>query len=51
MIIIGNYANCNDKNEFLPVIESIPYELKVNITMAMADTGYLLNKNIEQFPK
>jgi hypothetical protein len=40
MIIVGNYANCNDKNEFLPAIESIPDELKADITTAVADTGY-----------
>lgn len=53
MIILGNYtnANCNDKNEFLPAIESIPDELKADITTAVADTGYFSKKNIDECPK
>ena len=53
MIIVGNYANAhhNDKQEFLPTIESIPDELKSQITSAVADTGYFSQQNIENCPK
>lgn len=53
MIIMGNYANsnCNDKKEFLPAIESIPDELKTEITAAVADTGYFSKQNIKDCPK
>ena len=48
MIIVGNYANAhhNDKQEFLPTIESVPKELKPQITSAVADTGYYSQYNI-----
>lgn len=53
MIIVGNYANAhhNDKQEFLPTIESIPEELKPQITSAVADTGYYSQQNIENCPQ
>ena len=53
MIIVGNYANAhhNDKQEFLPTIESIPEELKPQITSAVADTGYYSQQNIEKCPQ
>ena len=53
MIIVGNYANAhhNDKQEFLPTIESVPDELKLRITSAVADTGYFSQQNIENCPK
>ena len=53
MIIVGNYvnANCNDKKEFLTAVESIPDELKADITNAVADTGYFSKQNIEECPK
>ena len=53
MIIVGNYANAhhNDKQEFLPTIESVPDELKSKITSAVADTGYFSKQNIENCPK
>ena len=53
MLIVGNYANAhhNDKQEFLPTIESVPWELKPHITSAVADTGYYSKQNIEDCPK
>ncbi len=53
MIIIGNYSNshCNDKNEFLPVLDAIPDELKSEINTAVADTGYYSEFNINNCPK
>ncbi|MGL1886373.1 MAG: transposase [Reichenbachiella sp.] len=53
MLIISNYANAhhNDKQEFLPTIESVPDELKSKITSAVADTGYFSENNIENCPK
>lgn len=53
MLIVSNYANAhhNDKQEFLPTIESVPDELKSQITSAVADTGYFSENNIEQCPK
>jgi transposase len=53
MIIVGNYANAhhNDKQEFLPTIESVPKELKPQITSAVADRGYYSQYNIENCPK
>jgi transposase len=52
MIIVGNYAKAhhNDKQEFLPTIESVPDELKSKITSAVADTGYYSKQNIENCP-
>jgi transposase len=48
MIIVGAYSNShnNDKQEFIPTIESIPNELLPEITNAVADTGYFSEKNI-----
>jgi len=53
MLIVGNYANAhhNDKQEFLPAIESVPDELKPQITSAVADTGYYSEHNIENCPE
>lgn len=48
MLIVGAYSNahCNDKQEFVPAVESVPEELGV-ITAAVADTGYYSDKNVE----
>lgn len=48
MIIVGGYCNAhvNDKQEFIPVIDSVPEELG-DITDAVADTGYFSEDNIE----
>lgn len=48
LIIVGAYSNShvNDKQEFIPVIESVPEELSPEITNAVADTGYFSEKNI-----
>ena len=53
MLIVGNYANVhhNDKQEFLPAIESVPDQLKPQITSAVADTGYFSKHNIEKCPQ
>lgn len=53
MLIVANYANAhhNDKQEFLPTIESVPDELKPKITSAVADTGYYSQQNIDNCPK
>jgi transposase len=53
MIIVGNYANAhhNDKQEFLPAIDSVPDELKLQITSAVADTGYYSQHNIDECPE
>lgn len=53
MLIVGNYANAhhNDKQEFLPAIESVPDELKPQITSAVADTGYYSQNNIGKCPR
>lgn len=53
MLIVGNYANAhhNDKQEFLPTIDSVPDELKPQITSAVADTGYYSQNNIEKCPQ
>ena len=53
MLIVSNYANAhhNDKQEFLPTIESVPDELKSQITSAVADTGYFSKNNIENCPE
>lgn len=48
MIIVGAYSNAhgNDKQEFIPTIESVPAELSTDILTAVADTGYFSEKNI-----
>lgn len=48
MLIVGAYSNahCNDKQEFVPAIESVPAELGT-ISAAVADTGYYSEKNVE----
>jgi transposase len=48
MVIVGAYSNahCNDKQEFIPTIESVPDELSTEISTAVADTGYFSEKNI-----
>ena len=52
-LIVGNYANAhhNDKQEFLPTIESVPDELIPQITSSVADTGYYSQQNIDNCPK
>jgi hypothetical protein len=53
MLIVGNYANAqhNDKQEFLPAIESVPNEIKSQISSAVADTGYYSQHNIDECPE
>ena len=53
MLIVSNYANAhhNDKQEFLPTIESVPDELTPKITSSVADTGYYSQQNIDNCPK
>ena len=48
MIIVGAYSNAhgNDKQEFIPTIESVPDELSKEISVAVAGTGYFSEKNI-----
>lgn len=48
MIIVGAYSNSrvNDKQEFIPAIESVPEGLSGEISTAVADTGYFSEKNI-----
>ncbi len=48
MIILGAYSNAhgNDKQEFIPAINSIPKEFLEETTVAVADTGYFSEKNI-----
>lgn len=50
MIIVGAYSNAhaNDKQEFLPCIESVPQELSDQIETAVADTGYFSEENVKQ---
>jgi len=49
MVIVGAYSNshANDKQEFIPAIESIPEGLLGEISTAVADTGYFSEKNID----
>lgn len=48
MIIVGAYCNAhvNDKQEFIPTINSVPFELG-KISTAVADTGYFSEDNIK----
>ncbi|MBK5263533.1 MAG: transposase, partial [Peptostreptococcaceae bacterium] len=48
MIIVGAYSNshANDKQEFIPAIESVPEGLSGEISTAVADTGYFSENNI-----
>ena len=48
MIIVGAYSNshANDKQEFIPAIESVPEELSGEISAAVADTGYFSENKI-----
>jgi len=48
MLIVGAYSNShgNDKQEFIPTINSVPEELSGEIFTAVADTGYFSEKNI-----
>lgn len=48
MIVVGAYSNAhgNDKQEFIPTIDTVPSELG-DITTAVADTGYFSQQNIE----
>ncbi len=52
-LIVSNYANAhpNDKQEFLPTIDSVPDELRPKISSAVADTGYCSQQNIDNCPK
>lgn len=47
MIIVGAYSNAhaNDKQEFIPTINTVPNELG-EITNAVADTGYYSEMNV-----
>lgn len=47
MLIVGGYSNAhgNDKQEFIPALNSIPEELG-GITTAVADTGYFSQNNV-----
>ncbi len=47
MVIVGAYCNAhvNDKQEFIPTIDSVPPELG-KISAAVADTGYFSEDNI-----
>lgn len=49
MVIVGAYCNAhaNDKQEFIPTIDSVSKELG-QITNAVADTGYFSETNINQ---
>ena len=53
MIIVGAYSNShgNDKQEFIPTIESVPEELSSEISTAVADTGYFSENNIADCKK
>lgn len=48
MLIVGAYANahCNDKEELLPVLDSISTELG-KVDTAAADTGYFSQDNVK----
>ena len=48
MVIVGAYSNshANDKQEFIPAIESVPEGLSGEISTAVADTGYFSEKSI-----
>lgn len=48
MLIVGAYANahCNDKEELLRVLDSIPEELG-KVDTAAADSGYFSEKNLK----
>ncbi len=48
MVIVGAYSNshANDKQEFIPAIESVPEALSGEISVAVADTGYFSENNI-----
>jgi transposase len=50
MVIVGAYSNShvNDKQEFIPAIESVPKELSGEIFAAVADTGYFSENNIAE---
>lgn len=50
MIIVGAYSNAhvNDKQEFIPCIESVPPELAAQIETAVADAGYFSAENVTQ---
>lgn len=47
MLIVGSYSNAhgNDKQEFIPSVNSIPKELG-GVTTAVADTGYFSENNV-----
>jgi transposase len=50
MVIVGAYSNShvNDKQEFIPAIESVPEELSSEISAAVADAGYFSENNIAE---
>jgi hypothetical protein len=52
MVVVGAYCNahCNDKQEFIPTIESVVQGLGLT-TNAVADTGYFSEKNITECEK
>jgi len=47
-LIVGTYSNShvNDKQEFILAIEAVSEELRGELTVAVADTGYFSEKNI-----
>ncbi len=49
MLIVGTYSNShvNDRQEFIPAIEAVAQELRADLTVAVADTGYFSEKNIQ----
>jgi vesicle coat complex subunit len=48
MVILGAHSNshANDKQEFIPAIESVSKEISGEISTAVADTGYFSENNI-----
>lgn len=50
MLIVGAYANahCNDKEEFISTIDTIPQEQLGKVDTGAADTGYFSEKNVNE---
>lgn len=48
MIIVGAYSNAhaNDKQEFIPAVNSVPEEILTEVTTAVADNGFYSEENI-----
>ena len=48
MIIVGAYSNAhaNDKQEFIPAVNSVPKEILTEVTTAVADNGFYSEENI-----